>query len=147
MPMRTFPVPGLEMPVRTSWPPILHPTLRHPIIPWTSANPTPFPPDVPTAFPGPIARRPDIARAWLRDHFDTRRRRNNFDIEVEVDPGESRRTQNCHGKKPNNQALPHKKPSFAMVGGACFTRCFNASLFSTLTRTESKSFPIAKQGC
>jgi hypothetical protein len=145
MPMYTLPVPGLKMPVRTSWLAILHPTLRYPIIPWTYPDPMPFSPDVPTTFPGPIARRPDVVRAWRGDHFNTRRRRGNFDIEVEIDLGESRRTQNCHSTKSNNQTLPHKKPSFAIVGGACFTRRLSASQFLALTYTESKSFPQQPQ--
>ena len=141
MPIRALPVPRLEMPVRPSWPTILHPTLWHPIIPWAYHDPMPCPPGVPGAFPSPISRCPDVARAWRGNHFDARRRRSNFDIEIEIDSGEGRRTQNCHGTKPNNQVLPHKKPAFVSVDGVGFSRRCNACRFSTLTKMASKSFP------
>ena len=78
MPMLTFPVPGLEVPVRPAWTPILDPPIRHPIIPSTYRHPMPSHPDMSTTFPGPIAWCPDVARAWRRDHFDLGRGWGNF---------------------------------------------------------------------
>jgi len=80
MPMCTLPVPGLENASADLLAPDTPPNAPAPNNTLDVPNQTPFPPDVPTAFPGPIARRPDIARAWLRDHFEHAEARHNFDI-------------------------------------------------------------------
>src|SRR2546423_14314421 len=109
MPMLTFPMPRLEVPVWPAWAPILHPPLRHPIISSTHRHPASSNPDVSTAFPGPIARCPDVTRAWRGDHFDLGRWRSHFDAQIEIDPGDSRCAQHCQGTQDNDYALEHQQ--------------------------------------
>src|SRR5215510_14936656 len=109
MPMLSFPVPGLEMPVCSSWPPILDPPIRHPIIASTHRHPTPANPDVSPAFPGPIAWGPNIARAWRGDHFDLGRWWSYFNPQIEIDPGDSRCAQHCQGTQCHDDALEHQQ--------------------------------------
>ena len=107
--MLTFPVPGLEMPVRPAWPPILDPPIRHPIVSSTHWQPMPCNPDVSTAFPGPIAWGPDVVGTWCGDHFDLGRWRSNFDAQIEIDPGDSQCAQRRQSTQCNDDALEHQQ--------------------------------------
>ena len=68
-------------------------------------------PDVSTAFPGPIAWCPDVAGAWHGDHFDLGRWRSNFDVQIEIDPGDSRCAQRRQSTQCNDMRLNISKPS------------------------------------
>jgi len=105
MPMLTFPVPGLEIPARPAWPPILDPPIWHPIIAAMHRYPTPGDPDVPTALPGPIAWCPDIAGTWRGDHFNLRRWRSDIDVQIEIDPGDCWCAQRRQSTQCNEYAL------------------------------------------
>src|SRR5215813_1270156 len=105
MPIFTLPVPGLEIPARPAWPPILDPPIWHPIIASTHRHPTPCRPDVSTPFPDPIAWGPDVAGARRGDHFDLRRWRSDIDVQIEIDPGDCWCAQRRQSAQCNEYAL------------------------------------------